>query len=190
MRRYSCFMVVVLGIFSSYGQKHFSKGDYTFYDKDFMLPVSSVLRTDGVYVLNRIWTDANGGTEKRPHEHKLYKFYKSGQCNMLLDTDTKLKTVQDYTDAINSNAGKEQRPTLFESYYKLKGDRIIIQGIVYPIKQFEYKYGYIAEGVLIIVKATREGKGAFKDAYFTDYYKEYYSFVPLDLIEPDGYPDW
>lgn len=42
---------------------------------------------------------------------------------------------------------------------------------------------------LIIVKATSEGKGKFDDIYFTQTYKEFYVFVPLD-IKNENDPQW
>jgi len=183
---------MMFSLFFSCGQKHFSKSDYTFFDKNFVLTPESVLRTDGVYVLSNIWTDENGGTEKKPELHKFYKFYSTGQCNLILDPDKKIKTDQEYKDAVkqSTDGSKDKRATLFEAYYKLKEDKIIIQGIVHPVKQFEYKYGYIYKNTLVIVKATHEGKGKFEDKYFTDYYKEYYSFIALDSSEMNSSPNW
>ena len=76
------FILMFLLVFSSCSPKIYQKGDYTFYNKVFNLDNTSLLRTDGVYVLDRIWTDENGGTVKQPQNHLFYKFYKTGQCNL------------------------------------------------------------------------------------------------------------
>lgn len=185
-------MFLVFGLFFSCGQKYFSKADYTFFDKDFVLDPGSELRTDGVYVLSNIWTDENGGTETKPALHKFYKFYRTGQCNLILDPDEKIKTEHDYKDAVKKalENSRDMRPTLFEAYYRLKQNKIIIQGIVHPVKQFEYKYGYVYKDRVVIVKATHEGNGKFEDKYFTDYYKEYYSFLPFNSTDNDNGPNW
>jgi hypothetical protein len=185
MKKYA--MIILLGLFFSCGAQHFSKKDYTFYDKDFRLPPNAVLRTDGVYVLESIWTDDNGGTTKKPDVHKFYRFYNTGQCNLILDVDNKISTPQHFAEAVKAASNRDK--TLFEAYYKLKADKIIIEGVkAQPVKQFEYKYGYVVNNELVIVKATIDGKGKFDDKYFTDYYKEHYRFVHLDNL--NDYPNW
>jgi hypothetical protein len=178
--KYAVCMLLILSLFTSCAQKHFSGADYTFYEKGFRLDPSSSLRADGIYILDRIWTDENGGTEEDANEHKFYKFYKTGQCNMILDLENKIKTEEHYVSAIQKDADQNKMGTLFEGYYKLQEDRIVIQRILHPVKQFEYKYGYVLKDTLVLVKSTIEGKGEFKDKFFTDYYKEYYVFKPLD----------
>ena len=179
-------MIVVLSLFSC-GNRHFSKSDYTFYNRGFMLQPGAALRTNGVYVLQTIWTDENGGTIKPAKGHKFYKFFNTGQCTLVLDPNNKITTAN-ILELLVKEAKNNNKPTLFESYYRLEGDKIVIQGIVYPVKQFEYKYGYVANDEIIIVKATREGNGDFDDAFFTTYYKESYIFMPLkgaDALTPD-----
>jgi len=181
-------MVILVGLFFSCAAKHFSKGDYTFYDEDFRLQPHVPLKTNGVYVLESIWTDANGGATKKPDVHKFYRFYNTGQCNLIVDIENKISTDQQYVEAVKA-ASDNNGKTLFEAYYKLQGEKIVIQSLqAHPIKQFEYKYGYVANGELIIVKATIDGKGKFEDKYFTDYYKETYKFAPLDNL--NDYPNW
>jgi len=177
-----------MGLFSSCAQKVYQKEDYTFYDKAFKLDVSSGLRTDGVYVLDHIWTDENGGTTKQPKEHRFYKFYKGGQCNLTLEPSGEIKTKEEYISAVSKDF-VSKKSTLFEGYYKLEKNKIVLQSVVVPRRQFEYKYGFVEQDNLIIVKATTEGKGKFEDKYFTHYYKEYYVFVPLG-IKNEGQPQW
>lgn len=181
-------ITLFMGLFSSCAQKVYQKEDYTFYDKTFKLDASSGLRTDGVYVLDRIWTDENGGITKQPKEHRFYKFYEGGQCNLTLDPSGEIKTKEEYIAAVSKDF-VIKKSTLFEGYYKLKDDRIVIQSVVVPRKQFEYKYGYVDHDSLIIVKATTEGSGKFDDSYFTAYYKEYYVFVPL-AVKNVAQPQW
>jgi len=186
--RYIVVMILFLGIFSSCAQKVYKKEDYTFYDTSFRLHASSPLRTDGVYVLDRIWTDENGGTTKQPKDHCFYKFYIQGQCNLTLDPENSIKTKDDYRTAVSKNLS-QRKNTLFEGYYKLENNRIILQSVVVPRRQFEYKYGYVENDSLVIVKVTTDGKGKFDDKYFTGYYKEYYVFVPLG-IKNEAEPKW
>ena len=182
-----CCMLLLLGLFSSCAQKLYQKNYYSFYDEGFTISPGSAVRTDGVYVLDRIWTDENGGTTKQPKEHRFYKFYATGQSNLTLDPENSIKTDQDYITAVKKDFIKKDH-TLFEGYFKQQGNKLIIQSVVVPRKQFEYKYGYVEGNNFVIVKSTHEGKGKFDDKYFTDYYKEYYVFHPLNIIE--GTPQW
>lgn len=182
------FIIMFLLVFSSCSPKIYQKGDYTFYNKVFNLDNTSLLRTDGVYVLDRIWTDENGGTVKRPQNHLFYKFYKTGQCNLTVDLSNEIKTKKEYQNSISKDLEK-QNNTLFQGYYKISEPKIIIQRRVIPRKLFEYKYGYVEKDTLIIVKSTIEGKGEFDTKYYTGYYKEYYVFVPLQ-IKNEGEPQW
>lgn len=184
----SVVLLLFFGLFFSCAKKIYQKNDYSFYDSNFKLDASSALRTDGVYVLYHIWTDENGGTTKQPQEHRFYKFYATGQSNLTLDPSHQIKTEVDYLNSVSHDFSIKNN-TLFEGYYKLKNDKIIIQSIVVPCRQFEYKYGYTAKDSLIIVKATIEGKGKFDDQYFTGTYKEYYVFMPLD-IKNESDPQW
>ena len=62
----SVILLLFLGLFFACAKKIYQKNDYAFYDNAFKLDTSSALRSDGVYVLNDIWTDENGGTAKPP----------------------------------------------------------------------------------------------------------------------------
>lgn len=182
------FIIPFVLVFFSCSPKIYQKGDYTFYNKAFSLDSSSLLRTDGVYVLDRIWTDENGGTVKQPQNHLFYKFYNTGQCNLTVDLSNEIKTEKEYQNTISKDLEK-QNNTLFQGYYKISQPKIIIQSRVTPRGLFEYKYGYIEKDTLIIVKSTIEGKGGFDTKYYTGYYKEYYVFVPLQ-IQNEGEPQW
>ena len=56
-------LVLILSTFSC-AQKYYEKDDYTFYDTKFKLDSNSLLRTDGVYVIEKIETDENGGRQQ------------------------------------------------------------------------------------------------------------------------------
>lgn len=181
-------MIILFGLFFSCGAKYFTKQDYTFYNKDFRLQPDAALKTNGVYVLESIWTNEGGGTTKKPDVHTFYRFYTTGQCNIVLDLDKKITSPVQYAAAVNEASASRDR-TLFESYYKLEGEKIVIQGIkALPVNQFEYKYGYVKDNALIIVKATIDGHGKFEDKYFTDYYREHYKFIRLDNLY--DCPNW
>jgi len=186
-------MILLFGLFSC-AQKLYVKEDYTLYDKNFVLPATSLLQTNGVYVLESIWTDENGERKPNEKEHMFYKFYKTGQVNLIVDLDNTIKTEQDYIERINQDfqqykEGKKQ--TLFEGYYKLKEDKIVIQRKVVPRKQFNYRYGYVQDDKLIIVTSTHLGKGEFDEKHFTNFYKETYQFKPLSTAKLENQnPYW
>ncbi|RUT72192.1 hypothetical protein D0817_00815 [Flavobacterium cupreum] len=189
LRQYNCLcMLFFLGLCASCTPKVYQKSDYTFYDRTFRLDASTVLRTDGVYVLDHIWTKENGGTVRQPKEHRFYKFYSTGQCNLTLDPSNEIKTKANYLTAINKDF-TSKNSTLFEGYYKLENHRIIIQAVVVPRRQFEYKYGYSEQDTLVLVQTTTQGNGKFDDRYFTGAYKEYYVFLPLEIKE-ENEPQW
>ncbi len=181
-------LIAFLGLFFSCTKKLYQKNDYTFYRENFKLDASSDLRTDGVYVLDRIWTDENGGTTKLPKEHVFYKFYETGQCNLTLDLSHQIKTNEDYLNVVYKDFSVKKN-TLFEGYYKFESNKIVIQRAVVPRQQFEYKYGYIQKDSLIFVTATIDGKGKFDDKYFTETYKEFYVFKHLE-IKNESNPQW
>lgn len=171
-------------------RKHYFEKDYSFYNSNFKPDPASLLRTDGVYVLQKIWTNANGGTERTATEKQVYKFYNTGQVNLILDLDNKLGANANYVQAFNreiTESSAKKRATLFEGYYKTENDRIVIQRASVPRQLFVYNYGLIKKDTLILVKETIAGKGKIKDQYFTDYYKAYYTFVATqqDYIKPN-----
>lgn len=189
LRQCNCLcMLLFLGLYASCTPKIYQKNDYTFYDRTFRLDASSVLRTDGVYVLDHIWTEEHGGTVKSPKEHRFYKFYSTGQCNLTLDLSGDIKSKTQYGNSVSRDFTLK-KSTLFEGYYKLDNNKIIIQSRVVPRRQFEYKYGYVEQDNLILVKTTTDGKGKFDDRYFTGTYKEYYVFMPLE-IKKESEPQW
>ncbi|WP_433832572.1 hypothetical protein [Flavobacterium anhuiense] len=182
-------LLVTLGVLlNSCSEKIYQKEDYSFYNKTFKIDPSSLLRTDGIYILSSIWTNENGGVVKQTNDHCFYKFYSTGQCNLTLDPELKIKTDQDYVKAVEKDFLALQH-TLFQGYYKLSDEKIIIQSRVLPRKQFEYKYGYVKKDSLIIVKAATHRKGTFDAVNYTDYYKEYYVFKSLP-IDRTSEPQW
>ena len=187
-------LLVFMFILNSCGQKFYTKQDYSFFDKNFVLNANATLKTDGVYVLQSIWSDENGGVFKTLESPKFYKFYKTGQSNLTL-CDKNIKSDQDYVNlvrngVIDSEKNKKSLGTLFQGYYKLQDNRIVIQSVNAPLRQFTYSYGFVESDKLIIVKKTIEGHGKFDDQYFTNYYKETYLFKPLNNINPDVAPNW
>ncbi|PXY43310.1 hypothetical protein [Flavobacterium hydrophilum] len=104
--------IILLVLLYSCADKVYTKEDYTFYNKAFKEDASSSLRTDGVYILKSIWTNENGGQLKQPKDHRFYKFYATGQCNLTLDPSLKIKTEKEYIQVIN-NDFITQKKTLF-----------------------------------------------------------------------------
>ncbi len=184
-------MIMLLFAFFSCSKKVYVKDDYTLYDKKFQLSQLSNLRTDGVYVLENIWTKES---QRKAAEHQFYKFYKDGQVNLTVDLDHEIKSNQDYIQSIKSHISKtnqEDFKTHFEGYYRLDGNKIVLQRVTVPRNLFTYNYGYLEDDKLILVKETIDGKGKFEDKYFTDYYKATYKFIPLDKSQLENLvPGW
>ena len=185
-------IVLVAFIMGSCGyQKHYVKTDYSLYLADFKLHASSVLRTDGVYVLQKIWTSQNGGVEHIATERKMYKFYPGGQVNLILDMDHVITSNDAYVKAFNESIIRNEKnkgATLFEGYYKIEGARMVVQRMVTPRKLFSYDYFLLEKDSLIQVSSTIEGQGKIQDKHFTNHYKASYTFVPTT----GGYidPNW
>lgn len=190
MKKKLWIMIFLIGIFSC-SKKVYVKNDYTFYEQNFRLPEDSKLQTDGVYVLENIWTK---DSERKATEHIFYKFYENGQSNLTVDLNNEIKTEKEYIESIKiqiSSSNKNNFITHFESYYNLKGNKIVIQSVNIPRNLFVYNYGFVEDGKLIIVKETIDGKGKFEDKYFTDYYKATYKFLPLEKQQLENLePGW
>lgn len=178
-------------MFFSCGPKFYSKKDYSFYDGKFVLDQNSPLQTDGFYVLESNWSKRDDISTK-PTSYQVYKFFNEGQSNVLL-VDS-LKKPEEYVVAMQKQIqeyGKNKNEyTLFQGYYKLQENKIIIQEVNAVLRQFSYRYGYVENNRLIIVKTTTHGNGQFNDKYFTDYFKSTYIFVPFEKAERELIPNW
>lgn len=183
-------MIFSIGFFSC-SKKMYVKDDYTFYDQKFKIDPNSPLRTDGVYVLESIWTK---DSERKADEHQFYKFYKNGQSNLTVDINHEINSEEEYIESILKqvkNTNQDEFKTHFESYYKLEGNKIVIQRVSIPRNIFTYNYGFVEKDKLILVKETIDGKGKFDNKYFTDYYKATYKFLPLDYEKLENLkPGW
>lgn len=190
MKKNLWIMIFSIGFFSC-SKKMYVKDDYTFYKPNFHLSDNSKLRTDGVYVLENIWTK---DSERKPTEHIFYKFYETGQSNLTVDLNHEINSKEEYISSIKNqinSTNKTDFTTHFEGYYNLKENKIIIQSVNVPRNLFNYNYGFIQDGELIIVKETISGKGKFEDKFFTDYYKATYKFLPLDKKQLENLqPGW
>ena len=56
-------------------QKRYIKNDYSFYAEDFKLSSTTPLRTDGVYVSDKIAMDSTSGKQTMQKDKRVYKFY-------------------------------------------------------------------------------------------------------------------
>ena len=139
------FLTTLLPVFilQSCGQKFYTKKDFSFFDKNFILSKNSDLKTDGIYILDTILTNKNSSETLPVKHHKIYQFYKTGQSNFYF-TDY-LKSEADYTSflekEIEKNSTISSRGTLFQGYYKINVNRIIIQNVNTSLKRFNYTYG-------------------------------------------------
>jgi hypothetical protein len=172
-------------------QKRYIKEDYSFYSEDFKLGSITPIRTDGVYVSDKIEIDATSGKQTMRKDKRVYKFYPTGQVNMVLDLNNELKSDEDYRKAFNrriTEISMSKAATLFEGYYQIKENKMVIQFVNQPLRQFYYTYAYLAEKQFIIVNKTHVGRGKIKDKYYTSNYKESYRFEPKtvdDYLEPN-----
>jgi len=141
--------------------KRYARNDYSFYRSNFKLDSTALLHTDGVYVLEKIVTDQNRDKQEGLKEKKVYKFYPTGQVNMVID------------DNLIASRG-----TLFEGYYRINNNKLVIQSVNQPLRQFYYSYAYITNQQMVIVLKTHLGRGKMKDKYYHSSYKEYYRFEP------------
>lgn len=184
-------LICISFMFFSCGPKFYTKKDYSFYNGDFVLDENSPLQTNGFYVLESSWSKRNDSTTK-PANFQVYKFFTKGQSNMLL-VDS-LKNPEEYLTAMQKQLqeyGKNKNEyTLFQGYFKIQDHKIIIQEVNAVLRQFTYRYGYIENNKLIIVKTTTEGNGQFNDKYFTDYFKSTYIFVPFEKANNELAPNW
>lgn len=177
--------------FFSCSKNVYVKHDYPFYQEKFQLPPGVNLRTDGVYVLETIWSE---NAEKKPTEHIFYTFFETGQSNLTIDINKEINTENEYIESIKNHIEQTKKndfKTHFEGYYKVDSNKIVIQSVNVPRRLFVYNYGFIEKDKLILVKETIDGKGKFDDKYFTNYYKATYRFIPLDKTKTKNLiPGW
>ncbi|VXC01826.1 conserved hypothetical protein [Flavobacterium sp. 9AF] len=170
--------------FDSCGPKFYFKNEYAFYRENFELDEASLLKTNGIYVLDSIWSQSTINKSDQKLKKTFYIFYKTGQSNMIISDvvteDYKKLIIDDYyRSKKNKHLG-----TLFQGYYKIKDNKIIIEKVNTSLKQFNYSYGYLENDKLIIVKPNSlQGEGKFEDNYFLNTYKEIYKFIPLEDLD-------
>ncbi|WP_417580973.1 hypothetical protein [Nitrincola sp.] len=174
------------------GVKYYTRSDYSFYNESFELSEESLLKTDGVYVLESVWSSVDNEINRKGRNKSLYIFHKTGQSNMIMMPS--VSSVPDYREIVMENYNRSEHNenigTLFQGYYRLQGNRIIIENANSALKRFNYSYGYIENDKLIIVKPNSlQGDGEFEDKYFLQTYKEVYVFVPVENLE-SVLPNW
>lgn len=179
------YMIFVFA-FDSCNQKFYSKNDYSFYKENFELKEEALLQTNGVYVLESIWSSADDYSTLVDREKSFFVFYKTGQSNRIMvpnasgTLDYEQLIIEDHKRRNNNkNIG-----TLFQGYYKLSDNKIIIENANAALRRFNYSYGYFEDDKLIIVKPNAlQGEGKFDDKYFLETYKETYVFVPVENLD-------
>ncbi len=190
LKRQISYLIMFCFIISC-GPKFYYKNDYPFYDSNFILSENANLRTDGFYVLESEWYKRKDSLEK-PKQIEVYKFFKTGQVNFILIDS--LKTDEEYTIIMKNQIelyGKNKKEyTLFQGYYKIEENKIVIQQVNSVTRKFSYLYGFLEENKLTIVNNTIDGKGSFKDNYFQDNYKGSYIFIPSKIAEKNLIPNW
>lgn len=194
MKQVAAILLVVsaLMLHSCANQKYYAKGEYSFYHDVQGNLGTAFLRTDGVYVLDRIVTDEAGRQFGAIKTTDVFKFYPGRQVSKVLFTDSKLQSPGTYVAAFNERITKHAEngnATLFEGYYRQKGDSIVLQQVSAPLRQFYYTYGYFKRDSLIIVSQTHVSSGEFAAKHYSTLYKAFYRFVHTGEA---GYlsPDW
>jgi hypothetical protein len=181
---YKLLLIILWLISGCTSQKWYIKNDYSFYAKDFKLSSTTLLRTDGVYVLDKIETDATSGKQTMQKEKILYKFYPTGQVIMLLDHNNELKNDDDYRKAFNRRIHENSMSkgaTLFEGYYQINDAKMVIQFVNQSLRQFYYTYAYLTEQKFIIVNKTHLGRGKMKEKYYTPDFFEHLCSVCISI---------
>lgn len=179
MKFNSYILLFCAATFASCGKKLYQKADYPFYTDRVDANANPALKTDGVYILDRIVP--NGTTAKAPTDIQFYKFYPGGQSNLFIDTANTIRSDADYIRLVAKDTVQKKR-TLFEGYYRTAHQKIVIQGVNIPRHQFDYEYGYLKRDTLIIVKSSHLGNGTFKEKNLSGNYREYYIFKPLKQL--------
>jgi hypothetical protein len=183
-------MVLCFCLLSCNPYKRYRGGDYSFYDKRPAAGASALLRTDGVYVSDNANSNTGDKSRRPATPKKIYKFYPTGQVNMILDIDGRLTNADDYVEAFNQAIKTNMaRPaaTLFEGYYRLQGNKLVLEQVVTPIQQFTYTYAALQPDGIAVYAVTHEGKGNLKDKYYKNGYTAFYKFIPVKggFITPD-----
>ncbi|GGH29796.1 hypothetical protein FAZ19_20170 [Sphingobacterium alkalisoli] len=167
-------------VLSSCIKRLYQQSDYRLYEKDFTLSSQSLLRTDGVYVLDSIYSSE---TSRAGTTHQFFTFFKSGQANLTLDIDNDIHSPEEYEESVRrhlQSTSSSDRKTLFEGYFRIDGNRIVIERASVPRNMLVYQYGRLNPNRLEIVSQTIKGKGRLRDRYFKSNYRAVYKFVPLD----------
>ncbi|SEW51070.1 hypothetical protein [Chitinophaga arvensicola] len=172
------FLLFILTATACKTQHFYRQEEYSFYQKNFPLPDTALLRTDGVYVLDVIRTGDTARTIASA-DRQIYKFYPGGQVNLVLNRYDSLESADDYRDAFNKRpAGR----TLFQGYYKVTGNKLVIQQMSTPRAQFYYSYFRLTPDSIIQVSSTLQGKGTIKARHYTGNYEALYRYVPVDGV--------
>jgi len=171
------FVFSVFSVFlNSCGSKFYIKEDYTFYDQNFKIPNPSLIQTQGVYLLD---TDVKTGEAKSSRAKNFYKFFNGGQTFFSLQESEKQEN--EYNNIIKEEITRTSNPkkgisTLFQGYYKINDNKVIIQNVNVPLRQFYYTYCLIQKDKLFVIQETIDGNGQFEAKFFEGKPKEIYTF--------------
>lgn len=181
MIRFAVIAILSMLITACSPYKYYAKTDFSFYQEGFSLQ-SSLPKTQGVYVLDKVYTKRYGYVAD--HQFKgyshFYKFFKTGQHNSYLVQDKDFdgnyqRIVQE------AKTGREGGRTLFQGYYKLQSDHIILEGVNAALGKFHYTHGKIYEDRLEIISTGSDDVAHF-DAGSFNYLSVYtYVFKPFDI---------
>jgi hypothetical protein len=159
--------------------KYYVKKDFQFYSEGFfqkgLLP-----KTQGVYVLEQVFSKGDGHIAD--HKFKgythFYKFFKTGQQNSYLVAEKDFDG--NYLGLVRHEAATWQGRTLFQGYYKLKEDHIILEGVNAALGKFYYTHGRISDDRLEIISTVNADVKNFDESKLNYLVIYTYVFKPFD----------
>lgn len=163
--------------------KYYAKNDFQFYREGF-IQEGSLPRTQGVYVLDKVYTKRDGyitDHKFKTYTH-FYKFFKTGQHNAWLVPTEKFDG--NYSAFVRNQTSSPVRSgTLFQGYFKLKDDHIILENVNAALGKLYYTHGKISEDHLEIISTVNDNIKDFDESKLNYLVIYTYVFKPFD--EPD-----
>ncbi|MCR6639872.1 MAG: hypothetical protein NVV82_13055 [Sporocytophaga sp.] len=155
------FFLLIASCRKQWGFGHPRDKAMEYYDKNFVLPDSSKLRTDGIYY--HIYQDEYGKSDV-----SVYQFHKNGKLRggALVNSTLKIRSNMFETSEIRG-------------YYKFDGDSLRFTKDAHYYKKTREIVGYLSEGILYL---------KYKKSYFENQNKgfEPYSFIQNGKVPETG----
>lgn len=184
--------LIMVAFISCNPYKYYTKKDFEFYQENFqqkgILP-----KTQGVYVLEKVWTKRNGYINDHKYKDYIhfYKFFKTGQQNSYLIPKKEFNSS--FSEIVTKEAQnyKNGDRTLFQGYYKLKKDYIILENVNSALNNFYYSHGKIENDTLTIISTENSSLKEFDESKLNFLVKHVYVFKSFnDPSYQDIKPNW